>query len=845
VKLTAGGNATLTINSIDASGEFSETNNCPASLSSGQSCDIQVSYAPHSIGTLIGAITLSSSALGSPHIVNLSGTGLAPVGFSAASVDFGSVGVNTTSSAKTVTLTNNQTSPVSISSIEVSGDYSQSNNCSLSLGAGASCQISVRFKPTVAAIISGAVNVITDAPLGTQPVALVGTGTGSATSAVGFSSANLVFGNQEAGSISPKKSITLTNNGSTSLTIQSVSASNGYASTETCAGKMLSAGSTCSIDITFQPKAYFAPVNYWGAVTIVDSDATSPQVIGLSGIGVGAVTSSPAAVNFGQVFLNTASAPQALALTNNDAAAEGLTITPSGGFALSNNKCGSTLAPGATCKTDLTFATQTLGATASGPLNGALTVVPASGGFLSPQVVNLRACATTILVSPSRFNFGAVSVGSSGAPETLTVYSPIKDFNVSATTVTGTNAADFTISNNTCASAQSSCTMEVTYAPQATGTRNGTVTITDDDGCSPHQEILSGGSSAGPFNIFVSLASSGADAISSSPAGINCTTSGGTCSAAFASGTSVTLTAVPDSSPGSADYLSGWSNACSGTGACVLDMKSDKQVTATFAADPVLTQVIAGSGGGIVKSNPGGLDCEIPITATTNCVASFPPGTSVTLTASAASGSSFGGWGGAGCSGVEACTYTANADEIITATFNSLSPPDFSLSATAFTPASIPAGGSSTLTLSASALSGFTTSVSLTCLVTPSSALAPKCASNPSSLTPGNSATITVTTIAPSRAANLSLFRRVAYAVWLPFFGLAFIALRLAPKRHRTGQPHVLPAACLLLFAIAFHTACGGSSSAPTGTPPGTYTITVTGSAASLQHTVQATLRVQ
>src|SRR5205807_2565877 len=219
------------------------------------------------------------------------------------------------------------------------------------------------------------------------------------------------------------------------------------------------------------------------------------------------------------------------------------------------------------------FATQTLGATASGPLNGALTVVPASGGFLSPQVVNLRACATTILVSPSRFNFGAVSVGSSGAPEALTVYSPIKDFSVLASTVTGTNAADFTISNNTCASAQSSCTMEVTYAPHASGTRNGTVTITDDDGCSPHQQTLSGGSSAGPFNIFVSLASSGADAISSSPAGINCTTSGGTCSAAFASGTSVTLTAVPDSSPGSADYLSGWSNACSGTGVCVLDMK--------------------------------------------------------------------------------------------------------------------------------------------------------------------------------------------------------------------------------------------------------------------------------
>jgi Divergent InlB B-repeat domain len=845
VKLTAGGNTALAISSFDASGEFSQTNNCPASLSPGNSCDLQVSYAPHSIGTLTGAITLSSNALGSPHIVNLSGTGLAPVGFSPASLDFGSVGVNTTSSAKTITLTNNQSSPLSITSVRVSGDYSQSNNCSSPLASGASCDISVLFKPTVATIVPGAVNVSTDAPLGTQPIRLVGMGTGSALSAVGLSSANLVFGNQEAGSISPKKTITLTNNGSTSLTIQSVVASNGYTSTDTCAGQMLSAGSTCSIDVTFQPKADFAPVDYWGAITIVDSDASSPQVIGLTGTGVSAVTSSPSVIDFGQILVNTTSAPQTVTLTNNDAATEGLTIAPSGGYALSNNKCGSTLASGATCKTDLTFTTVLSGGTGSGPLNGALTVVPASGGFLSPQVVSLRACATSVLVSPSRFNFGAASVGSSAAPETITVYSPINEFNVSAATVTGTNAADFTISNNTCATAQTSCTMDVTYAPQASGIRNATVTITDDDGCSPHQSALSGGSSAGPFNVYVDLAYSGADAVSSSPAGINCTTGGGTCAAAFASGTSVTLTAVPDSSPGSADYLSGWSNACSGTATCVLDMKSDKQVTANFAPDPVLTQVIAGFGEGVVKSTPAGVDCEIPITATTNCVASFPPGTSVTLTASAAPGSSFGGWSGAGCSGVASCTYTANAAETITATFNSLSPPDFSLSGTPFTPASITAGDSSTLTLSAASLYGFSTPVSLTCVVSPSPALAPECTSDPSSLTPGNSATITVNTIAPLRAGNLSLYRRVTYALWLPFFCIAFVGLRFAPKRYRTGQRYRLLLACLVLSAIAFHTSCGSSSPKSTGTPPGAYKVTVTGSSGSLQHAVQATLTVQ
>src|SRR5437762_4553859 len=45
---------------------------------------------------------------------------------------------------------------------------------------------------------------------------------------------------------------------------------------------------------------------------------------------------------------------------------------------------------------------------------------------------------------------------------------------------------------------------------------------------------------------------------------------------------SVTLTATPD--PGS--RLTGWSGACTGTGSCVLDMNSDKQVTATFDRNP-------------------------------------------------------------------------------------------------------------------------------------------------------------------------------------------------------------------------------------------------------------------
>jgi hypothetical protein len=63
--------------------------------------------------------------------------------------------------------------------------------------------------------------------------------------------------------------------------------------------------------------------------------------------------------------------------------------------------------------------------------------------------------------------------------------------------------------------------------------------------------------------------------ITSSPAGINC---GGTCSAAFAAGGSVTLTAKISGNA----VFGGWSGACTGTGTCTVTMDAAKSVTATI-----------------------------------------------------------------------------------------------------------------------------------------------------------------------------------------------------------------------------------------------------------------------
>jgi hypothetical protein len=162
-------------------------------------------------------------------------------------------------------------------------------------------------------------------------------------------------------------------------------------------------------------------------------------------------------------------------------------------------------------------------------------------------------------------------------------------------------------------------------------------------------------------NLSVSLVGGGSGSLASTPAGISCP---GTCSHDYTTGTVVTLTATPDSGW----TFAGWSGGgCSGTGTCQVTMSSDQTVTATFTG-PTLGVSLAGLGSGTVTSSPAGISC--PAGA---CSHEYAAGTVVTLTAAAASGSTFTGWSGAGCSGTATCQVAMNTDQTVTATFTTVS----------------------------------------------------------------------------------------------------------------------------------------------------------------------------
>jgi hypothetical protein len=151
VTLQNTGNQTLTINNIAATGDFGETNNCPASLVVLAQCTVQLTFSPSAAGTRKGTVMVTDNAFDSPQTITLSGTGTF-IKDTPNSIDFGSQKVGTTSSPQTIAITNTGTTTVSIFNVSIMGadpaDFAQTNNCGTALKSGVSCKIQVTFIPT-------------------------------------------------------------------------------------------------------------------------------------------------------------------------------------------------------------------------------------------------------------------------------------------------------------------------------------------------------------------------------------------------------------------------------------------------------------------------------------------------------------------------------------------------------------------------------------------------------------------------------------------------------------------------------------------------------------------------
>ena len=293
------------------------------------------------------------------------------------SLTFAPQAVGTTSAAKQARLSNNGTQSLTLSSVVASGDFAQTDDCPATVAPAGFCTLSVTFKPSVAGIRTGAVT-ITDNAAG-SPHKLLLTGTGGIPMA-SLNPASLTFAAQTVGTTSPAKPATLKNTGSGPLSITSITTACDFAQTNNC-GSKVNPGASCTLNITFKPKAagtsasckvtvWFTPTSAGtrsGTVTICDNAPGSPHKLALSGAATGtgsiSLTLSPASLSFGSLVVGASSSPQTVTLTNTGTVAAKF-LCPFGFFAIQGtnwlafheqSNCGSSLAPKVSCQVSVFF----------------------------------------------------------------------------------------------------------------------------------------------------------------------------------------------------------------------------------------------------------------------------------------------------------------------------------------------------------------------------------------------------------------------------------------------------------------------------------------------------------
>jgi hypothetical protein len=250
----------------------------------------------------------------------------------------------------------------------------------------------------------------------------------------------------------------------------------------------------------------------------------------LSGTGIlGSVGLSASTLGFGSQSVGTTSSAQTVTLTNGGSTS--LTIssiqitgTNPGDFNMPTNTCTSPIAVNGTCTVGVNFAPTTSGSRAA-------TLTFTDSAVNSPQTVSLTGTGTApeASLTPTSYAFPSQAAATASSPETFTLSNTGNAvLNISSITFTGSNASDFS-DNTTCGatlSANSTCTIAVTFTPAASGSRSGSLVTTDSSnnasgstqsstltGTGLHDVILTWTASPTPgisgYNIYRGLSSGG------------------------------------------------------------------------------------------------------------------------------------------------------------------------------------------------------------------------------------------------------------------------------------------------------------------------------------------------
>jgi len=486
------GNADLTISMVSVVGaEFSVSGIAtPKTIPAGQSAQVGVTFQPTVAGAATANLSIISNDPANPTMtVTLAGTGstatFGQLQANPATVSFGTVstGANAT---QQVILNNTGTAAVQISSIAASGAGFSENGITapFTLNAGTTATLNVIFAPTAGGSATGNVTVTSNASNSPLTVTLTGTGSqpGLSITPASFAFGSIVDGQTKS------QNFTLTNTGTSSLTISQLSVSGaGYSISGLATPSTIAAGASATFSAVFAPTtAGSLP----GSITVSSNAPGSPSTIALTGTGVaGTVTLSanPTSLSFGSVNAGVTSS-KSVTLTNNGTANVTISqVTVSAKDVVANGVTTPfTLTPGQSQTMNVTFDPST-----AETVSGNITVASTQGTntVISVSGTGIQAGIT---LTPSSANFGSVTVGSTNS-QTIQISNPGNGvLTITQANVSGSGFSTTGLPLPLSINPGLTSTFNAQYQPAAAGSASGSITIVSNAATSPNVVALTG-----------------------------------------------------------------------------------------------------------------------------------------------------------------------------------------------------------------------------------------------------------------------------------------------------------------------------------------------------------------